>query len=545
MANSIKSYVSSLRNDIPSAIVVFLVALPLCLGVALASNTPLFSGLIAGIVGGIVVGIASRSQLSVSGPAAGLTAIVAGAIAILPSFEAFLVAVVIAGALQLLFGFLKAGVVGDYVPGSVIKGMLAAIGLILILNQFPHLLGDDSHFENDEGVPVKADKGNLFSNFFNAFAHINRAAIIIGLSCLVFYFLWEKFTAKKKGFWKVIPAPLLVVVLGVALNSVFAGTGIRSLTGEHLVIIPVAGSVNEFFSFFTMPDWEFLLNKDVLLTGVIIAIVASLESLLSIEAVDDLDPYQRVTPTNRELKAQGLGNIVSGLIGGLPVTSVIVRSSANVNSGARSKMSTILHGSLLLLCVAFIPAILNLIPKSALAAILIFTGYKLAKPSLFKSFYKKGWDQFLPFVITIGAILATDLLKGVIIGIGVGLFFVIRSNFRSSVFVVNDENKYLFRLRKDVSFLNKPIIKSRLEKVPDNAYVLIDASRADFIDKDVIETVEDFMLHAPLKNIQVELKLNKSGEQGFSEAVSSDRNPAANLVRNNDKVILPVETLHH
>lgn len=545
MANSIKSYVSSLRSDIPSAIVVFLVALPLCLGVALASNTPLFSGLIAGIVGGIVVGLASRSQLSVSGPAAGLTAIVAGAMATLPSFEAFLVAVVIAGSLQLMFGFLRAGVVGDYVPGSVIKGMLAAIGLILILNQFPHLLGDDSHFENDEGVPVKADKGNLFSNFFNAFGHINKAAIIIGLSCLVFYFLWEKFTMKKKGFWKVIPAPLLVVVIGVSLNSLFAGSSIRSLTGEHLVIIPVAGSVNEFFSFFTMPNWDFLLNKDVLFTGAIIAIVASLESLLSIEAVDDLDPYQRVTPTNRELKAQGIGNIISGLIGGLPVTSVIVRSSANVNSGARSKMSTILHGTLLLMCVAFIPTILNLIPKSALAAILIFTGYKLAKPSLFRSFYKKGWDQFLPFVITIGAILATDLLKGVIIGIGVGLFFVIRSNFKSSVFVVNDENKYLFRLRKDVSFLNKPIIKNRLEKVPDNAYVLIDASRADFIDKDVIETIEDFMLHAPLKNIQVELKLNRSRENGFSHAVINDRDPSANLVRNAEKTILPAETLHH
>ncbi len=545
MSNSFKSYIGSLRNDIPSAIVVFLVALPLCLGVALASNTPLFSGLIAGIVGGIVVGMASRSQLSVSGPAAGLTAIVAGAMATLPSFEAFLVAIVIAGALQLLFGFLKAGVVGDYVPGSVIKGMLAAIGLILILNQFPHLLGDDSHFENDEGVPVKADKGNLFSNFFNAFAHINQSAIIIGLSCLVFYFLWEKFTAKKKGFWKVIPAPLLVVILGVALNVLFSRLSMKALSGEHLVIIPVAGSVNEFFSFFTMPDWNFLLNKDVLFTGVIIAIVASLESLLSIEAVDDLDPYQRVTPTNRELKAQGLGNIISGLIGGLPVTSVIVRSSANVNSGAKSKMSTIIHGTLLLLCVAFIPAILNLIPKSALAAILIFTGYKLAKPSLFKSFYIKGWGQFLPFVITIAAILATDLLKGVIIGIGVGLFFVIRSNFKSSVFVVNDDNKYLFRLRKDVSFLNKPIIKNRLEKVPESAFVLIDASRADFIDKDVVETIEDFMLHAPLKNIQVELKLNKNREHGFCQTVINDKDLSANLVRGTDKMIIETEAINH
>ena len=523
MSKNLKSYLSALRSDVPSSVVVFLVALPLCLGVALASNTPLFSGIIAGVVGGVVVGLASKSHLSVSGPAAGLTAIVSGAIAILPSFEAFLVAVVIAGVLQLVLGFIRAGVIGDYVPSSVIKGMLAAIGLILILNQFPHLLGDDSHFENDEGVPVKADKGNLFSNFFNAFAHITPAALIIGATCLTFHFVWEKFVSNKKGFVKMIPAPLLVVFIGVGLNAIFASTGNpEALQGEHLVIIPVASNLNEFISFFTLPDWNYLKNKDVIFTGFIIAIVASLESLLSIEAVDDLDPYQRVTPTNRELKAQGLGNILSGLIGGLPVTSVIVRSSANVNSGAKTKQSTILHGLLLLLSVALIPTVLNLIPKSALAAILIFTGYKLAKPSLFISFYKKGWDQFLPFVITIGAILATDLLKGVIVGIGVGLFFVIRSNFKTSVFVVNDNNKFLFRLRKDVSFLNKPIVKRKLEEVPENAYVLIDASRADFIDQDVIETIEDFMLHAPLKKIQVEIKTNTLREHAFRNMIPID-----------------------
>ena len=525
MTKNLKSYFTALKYDIPSSVVVFLVALPLCLGVALASNTPLFSGLIAGVVGGIVVGLASKSHLSVSGPAAGLTAIVSNAIGLLPSFEAFLVAVVIAGILQVVLGFIKAGVIGDYVPSAVIKWMLAAIGLILILNQFPHLLGDDSHFENDEGVPVKADKGNLFTNFFNAFAHINAAALIIGGLCLAFHFILEKFTTNKKGFIKMIPAPLLVVFIGVGLNTLFRSTGNpEALDGEHLVTIPAASSVNEFLSFFTMPDWNYLKNKDVLITGAIIAIVASLESLLSIEAVDDLDPYQRVTPTNRELKAQGLGNIVSGLIGGLPVTSVIVRSSANVNSGARTKQSTIMHGLLLLLCVALIPAILNLIPKSALAAILIFTGYKLAKPSLFISFYKKGWDQFLPFVITIVAILATDLLKGVIVGILVGLFFVIRSNFKTSVFVVNDDNKFLFRLRKDVSFLNKPIIKKKLEDVPENAYVLIDASRADFIDKDVIETIEDFMLHAPLKKIQVEIKANTLREHPFRDMIPIEAN---------------------
>jgi MFS superfamily sulfate permease-like transporter len=250
-----------------------------------------------------------------------------------------------------------------------------------------------------------------------------------------------------------------------------------------------------------------------------------------------MDPYQRVTPANRELKAQGLGNLISGFIGGLPVTSVIVRSSANVNAGAKTKMSTICHGIFLLLSVAFIPMVLNLIPKAALAAILIYTGYKLAKPSLFKAFYKKGWDQFLPFVITIVAILLTDLLKGVIIGIGVGLFFVFRSNFKTAVFVVNDANKYLFRLRKDVSFLNKPIIKSKLEEVPADSFVLIDVSRADFIDKDVIETIEDFMLHAPLKNIRVELKRNTSKEQGFSEAITRHKGRKPDLVRNPEKEI--------
>ncbi|TCZ64700.1 SulP family inorganic anion transporter [Flaviaesturariibacter aridisoli] len=496
---------ASLKADIPSSVVVFLVALPLCLGVALASKAPLFSGLIAGMVGGIVIGLFSRSQLSVSGPAAGLTAIVAAAIIAMPggSFEAFLVSVVICGALQILMGFARAGVIGDYIPSAVIKGMLAAIGLILILNQFPHLLGDDRSFETDEGV-VPPQKGNIFTNFFTAFGHINNVAFLIGGVCLAFHFIWEKLVANRKGFVRLIPAPLLVVLIGIGISVAFQDGG--SLKAGHLVALPQASSAGEFLSFFNSPDWSVLTNSHVWITGITLAIVASLESLLSIEAIDDLDPYQRVTNKNHELKAQGLGNLVSGLIGGLPVTSVIVRSSANVNSGAQSKKSAIMHGALLLLCVAFIPNILNLIPKAALAAILIFTGYKLAKPSLFAALYKKGWDQFMPFVLTIAAILATDLLKGVIIGIVVGLFFVLRSNFRTAVMIVHDNNRYLFRLRKDVSFLNKPIIKNKLEQVPANASVLIDASRADFIDRDVAEVIEDFQKHAHLKGIRVEVK---------------------------------------
>lgn len=537
MAPRAKDYFKSLSSDIPSSIVVFLVALPLCLGVALASNAPLFSGIIAGIIGGIVVGLGSKSHLSVSGPAAGLTAIVAAAIITLQSFEAFLVAVVIGGMIQVALGFLKAGVIGDYVPNNVIKGMLAAIGLILILNQFPHLLGDDSHFETDESVPQ--DKGNIFSNFINAFAHVTPIALLIGGVCLAFYFVWEKLVANRKGFIKMIPAPLLVVFIGVGLNYIFQNSG-TALKGEHLVVIPQASSASEFFSFFKQPDWSFFTNSQVWVTGLTLALVASLETLLSIEAVDDLDPYQRVTPTNRELKAQGFGNIISGLIGGLPITSVIVRSSANVNAGAKTKVSTILHGTLLLLCVAFIPAILNLIPKSALASILIFTGYKLAKPSLFISFYKKGWDSFLPFVIAIVAILMTDLLKGVIIGIGVGLFFAFRSNFRSAVFVVNDNNKYLFRLRKDVSFLNKAIIKRKLEEVPENSYVFIDTTRADFIDRDVVETIEDFMIAAPLKNIDVELRRSTVKDQGFQGIVTEENGNGFAIIRTHDKELKKV-----
>jgi MFS superfamily sulfate permease-like transporter len=533
------SYLKSFGADFPSSIVVFLVALPLCLGIALASNAPLFSGIIAGIIGGIVIGSLSGSQLSVSGPAAGLTAIVAAAILKLPTFETFLLAVVICGAFQLVLGFIKAGVIGDYVPNCVIKGMLAAIGLILILKQFPHLVGYDANYLGDESFK-QSNNENTFSGIANAFKYITPVAVAIGVVGLIFQFAWEKFTANKKGFIKIIPAPLIVVLIGIGINEYFRTQG-TSIDAKHMVAIPVATSAGEFFSFFTTPDFNGFLNKDVWIAGVTLALVASLETLLSIEAIDDLDPYQRVTNKERELKAQGVGNMISGLIGGLPLTSVIVRSSANVNAGAKSKMSTIYHGIMLLLCVALIPGLLNLIPKAALAAVLIFTGYKLAKPALFKAYYKKGWDQFLPFVITIAAILLTDLLIGVMIGIGIGLFFIVRSNFKASVFIVHDHNKYLIRLRKDVSFLNKPIIKNKLEEIPENASVLIDASRADFIDKDIVEVIEDFSLHAPLKNIRVEIKRSQFKEQGFSKIILDDTNDKADIIRKPDTVLATIE----
>lgn len=509
------SYLKSIGADFPASIVVFLVALPLCLGIALGSNAPLFSGIIAGIVGGIVIGALSNSQLSVSGPAAGLTAIVVGAIALLPSFEAFLLSVVICGLLQVVLGFAKAGVIGDYIPKSVIKGMLAAIGIILILKQFPHLIGYDKDYEGDESF-IQKDGENTFTSIFSAIKAVTPAAVIIGGICLAFQFFWGGLAEKRGGWLKLVPAPLLVVLLGVGINELFLlqGNGF-SLKQEHMVNIPKASSASEFFSFFTFPDWSMLLNKQVWISGVTLALVASIETLLGIEAVDNLDPLKRITPTNRELKAQGVGNMISGLIGGLPLTSVIVRSSANVNAGARTKMSTIYHGFFILLSVAFIPGLLGIIPLSALAAILIYTGFKLAKPALFKDFYKKGWDQFIPFVATVVIVLLTDLLVGVLAGLAIGLFFSARSNYKTAVFIVNDDNNYLIRLRKDVSILNKRGIKAQLDSVPENSNVFIDVTKADFIDKDIIDMIEEFVKMAPAKQIQVEVKTSVTRDLGF------------------------------
>lgn len=504
-----KKYLKHAGADIPASVVVFLVALPLCLGIALGSGAPLFSGIIAGMVGGIVIGTLSGSQLSVSGPAAGLTVIVASAIIKLQVYEAFLLAVVLAGIIQIILGFVKAGVIGDYIPNSVIKGMLAAIGLILILKQLPHFVGYDVDYPGDESFEQN-DKENTFSGIFRALNFITPAAVIIGIVSIVILRAWETDFFKSKKVLKLFPGPLVVVLISVFLGKVLSNFLGLSLEQKQLVSLPVAKNASMFLSFFTFPDFSFIRNPAVWVTAFTLAVVASLETLLGIEAVDKLDPLKRVTPTNRELKAQGIGNIVSGLIGGLPLTSVVVRSSANVMSGAKTKTSAIAHGLLLLVSVLLIPGILNLIPLSALAAILIFTGYKLAKVSLFKEFYSKGWDQFIPFVVTITAILLTDLLIGIITGILVGLFFMIRANFKSSVLVVNDKNRYLVRLRKDVSFLNKPIIKQKLEEVPANSFIIIDATRADFIDKDIIEEINNFLKHAHLKNIHVEIKKSMS-----------------------------------
>lgn len=496
----------NLSADLPASIVVFLVALPLCLGVAVASDAAPIAGIIAGMVGGMVVGFFSGSHLSVSGPAAGLTAIVASAIGNLPSYEAFLLAVVLAGAMQLVLGFAKAGIIGDFIPNAVIKGMLAAIGLILILKQFPHLLGYDINPEGDEAF-IQKGGGNTFSAIAEALGKITPGALVIGLVSVAILLVVELKPLKKMAFFKYIPGPLIVVFAGILLNAWFGLSGSSlELKAAHLVQLDVFNNPVEFFGSLPSPDFSFFLHKDIWVIAITIAIVASIESLLSIEAVDKIDPEKGITPANRELKAQGLGNLVSGLLGGLPVTSVIVRSSANVSAGGKTKSATIFHGLWLLLAVLFIPGLLNKIPLSALAAILILTGYKLAKISIFKEYYKKGWNQFIPFVITVAAILLSDLLIGICIGITAGVYFILRSNFKSSIFTMSDEHRHLIRFRKEVSFLNKAYLKGILEDIPDDTAVLIDATQSKFIDHDIVDLVNDFIINAETRNIRVYIK---------------------------------------
>lgn len=506
------------RYDIPSSIVVFLVALPLCLGIALASGAPLFSGIIAGVVGGIVVASFSGSALSVCGPAAGLTTIVLSSIETLGSFGVFQSAIIIAGVMQFLLGTIRAGSIGNYFPSSVIKGMLTAIGLILILKQIPHAIGYDRDFEGDESF-IEAGGSNTFSEILNAWNYITPGAVIIVVISLIILILWEQPFIKNKKFALFIPGPLIVVLIGIILNESFSAVGSGLTLGrDHLVTLPVAGTAGEFVSQFSLPDFSKLFTPDLWKVAITIAIVASLESLLSIDAVDKLDPFKRITPLNKELRAQGIGNFASGLIGGLPITSVIVRSSANVSAGARTKISSISHGILLLLTAFFIPGLLNKIPLSALAAILLTVGYKLAKPSLFADMFKRGWDQFIPFIVTVIAILVSDLLIGIAIGMTLGLIFILKTNFHQALFSVNEDGNYLIRLTKDVSFLNKAVLRRTFREIPDNSYVIIDGSRSTFIDSDIMETIEDFQKGSANRNIVVELKHSVSASNSIFKA---------------------------
>jgi MFS superfamily sulfate permease-like transporter len=496
-------------KDVSSGLVVFLVALPLCLGIALASGAPLFAGVIAGIVGGIVVGAFSGSPLGVSGPAAGLVVIVLTALQTLGSYEALLLAIVFAGAIQLLAGYVNAGIIAYYFPSAVIKGMLAAIGLTLILKEIPHALGYDADFIGDEAF-IQKDGHNTFTEIGYAIQYHNDGAVIIALVSIALLILFERPFMKKIGLFKFLPGALFVVMIGIGLNLLFNSLFPKWEMGEHhLVELPVASSPSEFFGFFTLPDFSAWKNPQVYITALTLAIVASIETLLCVEATDKLDPHRRNTPTNRELKAQGIGNIISGLIGGIPVTQVIVRSSANINSGGQTKVATIVHGFILLVSAVVIPRFLNMIPLAALAGILLMVGYKLSKLSLYKEMYRNGWDQFIPFIVTVIAILATDLLKGIGIGMVFALFFILRRNYKYAYHyhkeVVQKDEVIRLTLSEDVTFLNKGSLALTLTNLPDNCKVIIDGSKSQSIDYDVLETIHDFKKHtAPFRNITVE-----------------------------------------
>lgn len=504
------NYLATLGKDIPAGLVVFLVALPLCLGISLASGAPLFSGILTGIVGGVVVSLLSGSQLSVSGPAAGLTVIVLNGIETLQTFEAFLLAVVLAGAIQLVLGFLKAGVIGLYFPSSVIRGMLAAIGLILILKQIPHFMGADEDFFG-EMTFIQPDGRTTFSELIYAFSAINKGALLVGIASLLILIVWDNASLKRFKFFKLVPGALIVVLTSIAMNEAFrAFAPDLVINASHLVKLPVIGGLTELGNEIRFPDISMLSNPQVYVVAFTIAIVASLETLLSVEAVDKLDPHKRRTPTNRELKAQGVGNMLSGLIGGLPMTAVIVRSSANVAAGGESKMSSFFHGLLLLLSVLFLANFLNLIPLSALAAVLLVVGYKLTKPSLYKAQLKIGSEQFIPFIVTILAILFTDLLVGICVGLAVGVFYILKANYKSPYFYhkeeQTDKNVIRIKLSEHVSFLNKASIVLTLDHLPGNSHVVIDGENSEYIDYDVLEAIQEFNKTAHERNIRVEMR---------------------------------------
>lgn len=500
---------ANIRSDLPASIVVFFVAVPLCLGIALASGAPLFSGIIAGIVGGIVVGMLSNSALGVSGPAAGLAVIVLNSITTLGAFEAFLVAVVLAGLIQIAFGFLRAGVIAYYFPSSVIKGMLAGIGIIIVLKQIPHAIGYDADHEGDLTF-LQANGENTFSAMIRMLDAITPGAIVVCLISLAIMFLWESGMIRKVGILKYIQGPLVAVVAGILYQFVtskyFPELALRQI---QLVNVPVAESLTGFAAQFSFPDFSYLWRGDVWIAAGTIAIVASIETLLSVEAADKLDPQRRLTNTNRELMAQGTGNMLSGLIGGLPITQVILRSSANIQSGAKTKLSAIIHGILLLLCVAAIPFVLNMVPLAVLAAILFIIGYKLAKPSSFREMYLRGWNQFLPFVVTIVGVVTTDLLKGIGMGMGVAIIILLRESFRNSHFLHlenHNGSRYLkMTLAEEVSFLNKGAILRELNNIPGGTHLTIDISNSTSIDNDVKEILDNFMGMAKSRNIEVKV----------------------------------------
>lgn len=520
--NEKKYGLSTLFDDLLAGLVVFLIALPLCLGVALSSNAPLFSGILAGIVGGIVVGIISGSHTSVSGPAAGLTAVVASQIYVLGSFEAFLMAVVLSGVIQIILSLARMGYIALFFPSSVIKGLLTAIGIILILKQIPHLLGHDLDPMGDKSF-FQPDNKNTFSELVEAFFDIHAGALLISVISIALLIAWDKIKILKKTH---IPAPLAVVITGVAISFYLEKMGgIWAISPSHLVQVPVAESTKEFFSFLTFPNFSILMNMDVYFAAITIAVVSSLETLLNLEAVDKLDPMQRMSPPNRELFAQGIGNITAGLIGGIPVTSVIVRSSVNINAGVKTKISAIWHGLLLLCSVMLIPAWLNTIPLSALAAILLVTGLKLASPKLMMQMWNEGKNQFLPFICTVIAIIFTDILIGVIIGLGVSLAFILHSNVRSPIKKIMEKHAtgdqvLHIDLPNQVGFFIRGALDSALRSVPKGGHVLLDATSTDYIDPDILDLIVDFQNKiAPAHDVQVSLKGFKNKYQRLEDQI--------------------------
>lgn len=496
-----------LKSDFSSGLVVFLVALPLCLGIAMASNAPLLSGIISGVIGGIVVGFLSTSNVSVSGPAAGLTAIVLTAISDLGAFDIFLLAVVLAGLMQIILGFIKAGSISNYFPTNVIEGMLAGIGIIIFLKQIPHAVGYDKVTEGD--TSFWEGDGNVFTTIINSFEYMNLGAVIITLTSLFILIVWDKVPFLKK--LKVIPPALIAVLSGIIINEIFIRTGSSlTISGDHLVPLPVPETFEDFKAMITMPNFAEIGNKKVWIVAATITVVASIETLLCIEAADRLDVYKRFTNTNTELKAQGIGNLLSGLIGGLPMTSVVVRSSANANAGARTKMSAIIHGVLLLLSVLTIASFLNKIPFATLAAVLLLIGYKLAKPAMFVHFFHKGKYQFLPFIVTVVAVVVLDLLMGVALGMLLSIIFVLRGNLKRAYYFRKEEYKdgdvIHIDLAQEVSFLNKAAIKLTLNSIPENSKVIINASDTVYIAHDVLDLIREFKeINSVDREIEVKL----------------------------------------
>jgi MFS superfamily sulfate permease-like transporter len=514
-----------LKHDLPASLVVFLVALPLCLGIALASGAPLFSGIIAGIVGGIVVAAISGSSVGVSGPAAGLAVIVLSSIQSLGAFDAFLLAVVIAGVFQIILGIAKAGIIAYFFPSSVIKGMLAGIGIIIFLKQIPHAFGYDADPEGDMDF-IQPDGHNTFTELLYAFDNITPGAVLITAVSLTILILWERPIIQKRSFSKLVPGALVAVATGILMNVGFGDTGYFALSHDHEVNIPVADSVSGFLAQFTLPDFSQWQNKEIYFVAITIAIVASLETLLCVEATDKMDPNKGVTPVNRELIAQGVGNTISGLIGGLPLTQVVVRSSANIQSGGRTKMSSILHGFLILTSIIVIPQIVNLIPLASLAAILFVVGYKLAKPSLFKEMYKKGGTVSIPFIVTVLGLVFTDLLIGICLGLVVGIMQILWNNYRMPYHF--DPKTYkpgkpvVIKLSQEVTFLNKASIFRTLDEMPNGTHVIIDESINSYIHPDVEEIFEEFAVRAPKRGITFD-RFNRDSvfESGSADQVKS------------------------